>query len=91
MIEIVINLGDENMKNQVEVSFFVEEPPKISSDWSKTFAKWRPTCGDQTELYHLQCEHRQLGNPVAFFRDVGESLPFLILYEFDTSTTLADF
>jgi hypothetical protein len=42
-----------------------------------------PRCADRKELYHLQCDLRPLTNPVAFFSDFGESLPFLILYGFD--------
>jgi hypothetical protein len=40
-----------------------------------------PPCGDR-ELYSLKCG-RPLTNPVAFFRDFGEKLPFLVLYGFE--------
>ena len=41
-----------------------------------------PTCADP-ELSHLACERRSLGNPVAFFSDIGEHSHFLVLYNFD--------
>jgi hypothetical protein len=104
MIELVVNLGDKNMKNQVDVSFYVgDDVPQLSSSWPKNLGTWNcrsellgkrisgqywmgnlklPSCADH-ELSHLACDRRPLANPVAFFSDSGESLPFLILYGFD--------
>ena len=104
MIELVMNLGDKNMKNQVEASFYVgDDIPQLSTGWPRNIGTWfswsellgkgvsgpywmgnlkLPTCADR-ELSHLECERRTLGNPVAFFNDLGETQPFLILYDFD--------
>ena len=41
MIELVMNLGDKNMKNQVEASFYVEDDiPQLSTCWPKNIGTW---------------------------------------------------
>jgi hypothetical protein len=102
MTELVVRLGDKDMKNEVKVSFFVGDV-QLSTGWPRNLGTWTcssellgkgyigqywmgnfklPTCADR-ELSHLQCDLRQLENPVAFFNDIGESQPFLILYGLD--------
>ena len=42
MMELIVSLGDKDMKDQVKASFYVADDPQLSTGWPRNVGSWFP-------------------------------------------------